>query len=59
MFRAYTSATACLDSSQDKEPYAITDLTIFLRNIVYFRIQMIELISCCSPCTFFHQLTHL
>ena len=40
MLRTYTSAAACLDSSQDKEPYAITDLTIFFRDIVYFRIQM-------------------
>ena len=58
MFRTYASAAACLDSSQDKESHAIADLTIFIRNIIYFRIQMIELISRSRTCTFFHKLTH-
>ena len=39
-------------------PIIILYLTIFLRDIVYFRIQMIELISRSRTCTFFHKLTH-
>ena len=58
MLRTYTSAAACLDSSQDKEPYAVADLTVFIRNIVYLWVQMIELISCSCSCTFLHKLTH-
>ena len=44
MLRADTSASACFHGSKDKQLYAITNLSVGVRNVVYLRIQCIKLI---------------
>ena len=59
MLRTYASSSPGFHRAQDEKLYAVSAFCIFIRNVVYLRVQTEQLIELIRAGPFLHQLPHL